>query len=175
MNIRHHALALWGFGLRLDPDYAKITRFFPAYITDSVFEYRSYAVVLVFAALLAMPHAAADLSAAHWLLVALWGIQAYRRGFYYTSELRWWRQAWKESPHKTRTMLKYSEILMDSVNARYMAGEPWESPELQADIDVCVKIQDEFVSHGANVGDPNFFVIKKSRRNLLTKVRSYFR
>lgn len=122
---------MWGFGLKLDPDYPKITRFLPNHVTDTVFEYRSYGLVALWALLLA-------LITVHgfWMLFAafltFWIFTSTERALLYRSELAWWRQAWRESPCKTRTLLGYSEVAMTRANYLYtVGGRPWEDPEIQ--------------------------------------------
>ena len=122
VNVHHYSVAIWGFRLRLDPDYPKITRFLGNMITDTVLEYRSYALVGAWAIGL-MPYAD---SAAFWVLVALWGALSFHRARLYRSSFEFWGQAWKESPRKARVMVRYAEEIMGEIERRMKAGASFD-------------------------------------------------
>jgi hypothetical protein len=122
VNARHYSHAILGFGLRLDPDFPKITRFLGKLITDSVLEYRSYALVGAWAVLVG---GLADY-AAFWFVVALWGSIAFHRARLYRSSFEFWGQAWKESPRKARVMVRYAEEVMGEIERRMKAGASFD-------------------------------------------------
>lgn len=130
INGRHYALALWGLRLRLDPDYPKVLRFFPEYITDTVFEYRSYALVALWGAVLMWTAGTPWL----WLLVAVWALQSFHRARYYRSPLEFWGQAWRENPAKGRVITRYAENVLMEIERQMKAGATME--ELQGLIDL---------------------------------------
>jgi hypothetical protein len=125
INVRHYSLALWGFRLRIDPDYPIVTRFFPYYIIDTVLEYRSYPLVLLWAVFLSV--ACRSWGEPAWLL--LWGLIGFwistsrRRSFYYSSAIEFWRQAWRESPDKPRVVTHFAENVLMEIEREMKAGK----------------------------------------------------
>lgn len=117
-NLRHYALALWGIRLQLEPDYPVVTRVVPHLIRDSVYEYRTYGPMLLWSigAVVWLPR---------WLLVALlvfWAFQSFRRAGYFRSNFLFWKQAYRESPRKSRCQTFYVEWIIREVERLYKAG-----------------------------------------------------
>lgn len=146
MNARHHSHALWGLGLALDPDYPQIYRFFPKLVNDTVLEYRSYALIVLWGALLAawLPVPAL------WTLIAIWTIQSFRRAGVFRSQRAFWQQAFKESPGKMRVRTQYAQAVMTDIEVRMKAGESWDA--LQTDIDLGTRLIEEIAHVGTVPG-----------------------
>jgi hypothetical protein len=137
INARHYGKALWGFRLRIDPDYPKVTRFFPTFITDTVLEYRSYAFLALWGAVLS-PFAD---SFGLWLLIATWAVQSFFRAEAYESPLNFWGTAWAENPRKSRVVMRYAENVLMEIERQMKAGKTME--ECQGLIDLGMQLVDD--------------------------------
>lgn len=128
MNLKHYALALFGFGLRLDPDYPPESRFLGQLVVDSVLEYRGYALLVPWALFLAL--------AIHPMILgfvaALWTVQAWKRAYFYSSPYQFWKQAFKESPAKIRVRTRYVEEIMLEIERRLKAGINYGDDRIQS-------------------------------------------
>jgi hypothetical protein len=121
-NVQHYSLALWGLRLRLDPTYPHLTRFLPGLIGEPVFEYRTYALHIVWAILLASWLPRPLLTA----LVLFWAGQTFDRSKYLKSNLVFWRQALKENGIMSRAAGRYMEYLLREIERRMKAGLEWQ-------------------------------------------------
>ena len=123
-NLNHYSVALLGFRLRLDPDYPLEFRFFPRYIADSILEYRTYILLIPWSAFLVCYWQLDPVAVC--LIAIIWYIASVRRAMHYRSAFAFWKQAYKESPNKSRCQTRYAEELMKEIERRFKAGERWE-------------------------------------------------
>ncbi len=137
-NLRHYSLALWGFGQQLEPDYPKVERFFPSLVSDSVYEYRTYGGMIVFAGVIAwLPYTIVC------ALIGFWGARAYIRTGYFRSSYLFWRQAYREAPAKPRIKAFYMEWIVREVMWRMQHGhsskdvEPLDRLAFQIQEEIC--------------------------------------
>lgn len=123
--VSHYKWALWGIGQALDPDcpQTKVTA-----SGDSVFEWRTYGLLPLWAILTAWGLPAAVI----WSLALLWAFLAFRRARFYRSVIEFWRQAYWESPFKVRTVHFYAMELMGEAERKMKAGEPYEADQAEA-------------------------------------------
>ncbi len=136
-NLEHYAMAVWGLGLMFDPPYPHLSRFFPAYITEPVMEYRTYGFHAVGAVLFA---AVAPLQV-NIAFIVFWACISWSRSHYLKSNLVFWRQVLKENGVKhTRAHGRYMECLIKEIERRMKAGESWEMLSREA-----FRLQDEVI------------------------------
>lgn len=168
MNVKHYSLALWGFRLRIDPDYPIVTRFFPNFIIDTVFEYRSYPLVLLWAVFLGhlAPPAMSVFSrwGLLWVFIGWWANTSRRRSFFYSSPLEFWRQAWKESPDKPRVVTHFAENVLMEIERECKAGKAWS--EIQPLIDLGNRLVEDVTQLPAAVENSK----RWERENLSKKI-----
>jgi hypothetical protein len=147
LNARHYALAAWGIGLRLDPDYPDEARFKGELIVDSVLEYRGYGLFVPWAAVLARIVGRYDLRAV-WILAAAWAVLAWKRAFFYSSPFRFWTRAYLEAPGKARNQTRYAEECIREMERRLKAGADFQSEEIQELLAAARNVQNIIVSSG---------------------------
>ena len=138
-NLRHYALALWGVRLQLEPDYPVVTRFFPALIRDSVFEWRTYGAMLPWSIVVitALPR---------WLvglLLIFWGVQSFIRAGHFQTNYIFWKQAYWECPHKPRVQTEYCAWIIRETERRMKTGHGFRSPVVQALDREAFRLQEE--------------------------------
>jgi hypothetical protein len=139
--LKHYALAVWGIGLRLDPDYPAEQRFRGDLIVDAVLEYRGYGLFAPWCTFIAvaMPRVALP------FIAALWAVLAFRRASFYASPFEFWTQAYNEAPTKSRNQTRYVEQLMLEIERQLKAGKDYDSPEIQAMTSKAMEIQELIV------------------------------
>ena len=116
-NLRHYNLALWGLRQQLEPDYPVVERFFPSLIRDSVYEWRSYGAMILWAAFIAsLP------GIVPYLLIGLWVKWSWERAGYFRSNFIFWRQAYRECPDKKRVQIQYFQWIIRETEQRMKAG-----------------------------------------------------
>ena len=126
-NLEHYFLAVWGIGLRLDPDYPVDPRFMGRLIVDAVLEYRAYGLFALWCPFLAMV-----LPESFLLFLAVWwAVLAWKRTSFYKTRFAFWTQAFEETPNKMRTRIRYAEELMREIERLDKAGFPFAGPEIQ--------------------------------------------
>lgn len=147
-NLQHYALALWGLRLRFDPPYPIVLKFFPAYLAEPVFEYRTYGAIALFAGILAAWLPLEVLAA----LIVFYAAIAFDRSRYLQSNLVFWRRVLKENGTGShRAHGRYMEQLIREIERKMKAGEPWEELALEA-----TRLQDEVIArHGSKDGARN--------------------
>lgn len=128
LNFKHYFFALWGIRLRLDPDYPMEWRFLPGLMSDSVLEYRMYALFAPWTVFLALV-----LPVAWSVAIGLaWAVLAWKRAGFYSSALNFWRQAYRESPNKGRVRIRLAEEIAYEIERLDKAGEDWTSDRIQS-------------------------------------------
>ena len=141
-NLQHYALAVWGLRLRFDPPYPWVLKFFPAYLSEPVFEYRTYGLMPLFAGILAawLPLEAAG------AFIILWAAISFDRSRYLQSNLLFWRRVLKENgTGHHRAHGRYMEQLIREIERCMKVGEPWEELVIE-----CQRLQDEVIArHGS--------------------------
>lgn len=140
-NLRHYALALWGLRLRFDPNYPMVTRFFSPTISDSVFEYRTYALHALWAVVLVRFLPVWIL----WPLILVWALESFHRSGYLKSNLDFWRQVARESP-KMRGQTRYMEQLLRWAEDQIKRGESWD--RIQPVLDEASRQMDQICESG---------------------------
>ena len=121
-----------------------MTRFFPRYIIDTVLEYRSYALVFLWAVLAGWVAGRPGEFFRWWLLwflVGYWAVVSRRRSRYYSSALSFWGQAWRECPDKPRVLTHYAENVLLEIERECKAGKSWD--ELQPLIELGLKLEND--------------------------------
>ena len=141
LNIKHYSRALFGVGLRLDPDYPAEARFHGDLIVDAVLEYRGYALFAPWCVFLAavLPWQAVV------VIGALWAVLAWKRAFYYSSPFEFWTRAYNEAPNKHRNRIRYFEELTNEIQRLDKTQIPWSSPEIQRLVQRSREIQELIV------------------------------
>jgi hypothetical protein len=116
-NLKHYSLALWGLRLQLEPDYPVVERFFPSLIRDSVYEWRTYGGMILWAFLIVQLPRPVVL-----ILLALWVKWSWTRVGYFKTNYGFWRQANWECPGKIRTRVQYYCWIIRETERRMKAG-----------------------------------------------------
>lgn len=144
LNLKHYALAIWGFRLRLDPDYPGESRFRGDLIVDAVLEYRGYGLFVPWCIFLAglVPNYVC------LALIVCWAFMTAERARYYKTALAFYTRAYQESPGKMRNKTRYAEELIREIERKSKAGLAWESPEMQVLIAEGFRIQNLIVYGG---------------------------
>jgi len=136
-NLQHYALAVWGLRLRFDPPYPHVKKFFPMFLDEPVFEYRTYGLHALWAGILAAWLPGPALTA----LAILWAYASWDRSQHLKSNLVFWRQVLKENGvTHTRAHGRYMEQLLREMERAMKAGEPWEELSREA-----LQLQDEVI------------------------------
>jgi len=127
-NLRHYSLALWGFRQQLEPDYPVVTRFFPALIRDSVYEWRTYGAMLLWsiAAVSLLPNWAVG------ILLVIWSCQSWKRARHFRTNYGFWKQAYRECPNKNRVRTEYEKWICLETARLMKAGHGGQSSEVRA-------------------------------------------
>lgn len=142
VNLEHYALALFGLRLRFDPPYRHVTRLFPQYLCEPVFEYRTYGAHAVWAMMLAGILPPEALTA----LVVLWAAISWDRSKYLKSSLVFWRQVLRENGvSHSRAHGRYIEQLIREMERRMKAGEDWQECATEA-----ARLQDDVIRHAGS-------------------------
>ncbi len=137
-NFQHYSLALWGLRLRFDPPYPMVLKFFPSLISEPVFEYRTYGLMVLFCYLLARFLPLEVLIA----LIVLWFGVSLDRCKYLKSNLVFWRQVLRENgTGHHRSQGRYIEQLIRETERCMKAGLPWQDLSEEA-----FRLQDEVIS-----------------------------
>lgn len=142
-NLKHYPWALFGIGLKLDPDYPMVTNLAHGLMSDSVLEYRLYGLFAPWCAFLALA-----LSKPWFIFLgAFWTVLAWKRTAFYASPLAFWRQAYLESPNKQRVRIRLAEELSHEIERLDKAGENWTGDRIQNLIIEAVNLQ-ELITKG---------------------------
>ncbi len=127
INLKHYSKALMGVGLKLDPDYPIVTRFFPTLLRDSVLEWRVYGLIPLWGLIISLfPSMLVALLLLAWIYLSI------SRSKHFKTPLAFWKQAAGESPYKLRCQVKFCEELMRECERGLKAGQDVRLLEAEA-------------------------------------------